>query len=601
MIRRALALLIVFAVLSSASALGSSDDLLARGDEPTESAVLTPADRTRYAEIFRLQEAGHWQEADRHITELSSRLLMGHVLAQRYLHPTKYRARFDELARWLESYADHPQAQRIYRLARKRKPDGSIALRDFVKKPHSLSLRLPPPPAYRSALRLSHSQYKLKLRIQRKIQVYLGKTYLSKAERLLEDKKLATLLDRYELDEAYADLAAGWLYYGDTERALRLASEVAKRSGKDIPIAYWTAGLAAWKLDQHRHAAQHFMQLALSEGASDWNRAAGAYWTARASLKEINLAEAQRWLRYASQFPETFYGLLALRRLGEQPEFSFESRSPSASTRTRLGAYPEGQRAIALLEIGENARAEQELLWLDTWQRTDLVRQLARLANQARLPQLSFRLAQRLDNTPAADRISVPMQAIAYPLLPWRPGAGFKVDEALVLAFVRQESSFDPAAKSPDGARGLMQLMPRTASAISRATSLSLEGKQSLYNPTLNLDLGQNYLLRLLRSSRVGYDLLRLAVAYNAGPGNLSSWMQRMGPQEDPLLFLETLPSRETRLFAERVMTNLWIYRLRLGQATPSLDALAAGRWPMYRAQDPVQPQLVSAEADSSG
>jgi len=146
-----------------------------------------------------------------------------------------------------------------------------------------------------------------------------------------------------------------------------------------------------------------------------------------------------------------------------------------------------------------------------------------------------------------------------------------------------------------------MQLMPRTASALARASGIALKNRDALYDPGLNLELGQSYLLWLLKSPRVGNDLLRLAVAYNAGPGNLAVWDRHMGPQDDPLLFLETLPSRETRLFVERVMTNLWIYRLRFAQAAPSLDALANGQWPRYQPQDSGAPQLVTTAPDDAG
>jgi len=565
------------------------------------SSILGPADRSRYAEIFRLQEAGKWDEADTQIARLSDRLLMGHVLAQRYLHPTKYRSRFDELANWLKTYSDHPQAQRIYRLARKRKPSSQGTLTKPIEKPDSLSEPLPPPSAYRSALKLSHAQYKLKRRTQRKIRRYLAKTYLTKTEQLLQDERLTHVFDRYEFDQTYADLAAAWLYYGDAERALQLAGEVAERSGIDIPVAHWTAGLAAWKLGQIRYAAQHFTRLALSDNASNWNRAAGAYWAARAFHKEINLAEAGRWLERASQFPETFYGLLALKRLGKQLPLSFQSEASEAFAGVPLITYPEGRRAIALLEIGARTRAEQELLWFDSWQEASLPSQLAALADHAQLPQLGFQLVTKLRAARAMHRAETPLEAIAYPLVPWRPHSGFKIDRALLLAFIRQESSFDPSAKSHDGARGLMQLMPRTAAALVRATGTVMKGERALYDPSLNLELGQSYLLWLLKSRRVQNDLLRLVVGYNAGPGKLGAWDQHMGPQEDPLLFVETLPSRETRLFVERVMTNLWIYRLRLGQVAPSLEALAAGEWPQYHAQDPLEPQLVSSEPDTSG
>lgn len=598
---RALSLLAALLLLAAAAAVATSSPRPARGDALGAPAVLGAADRSRYAEIFRLQDMGDWPAADRRIAELSDRLLMGHVLAQRYLHPTAYRSRFDELSGWLELYPDHPQARRIHRLARKRMPNGQAALREALDKPNSLSEPLPPAPAYRSTLRLSHAKYKLKQRVQRKIRRYLARTYLTKTERLLADKKLDALLDHYERDAAYAELAAGWLYYGDAEKALRLASAVAKRSGQDIPVAHWTAGLAAWKLGQHRFAGEHFVSLAESTRASDWNRAAGAYWAARAFLKELNLAEMRRWLEYGAAFPETFYGLLALHRLGETPDLSFQTPVPLATAYRGLVGHPEGRRAIALLETGEWRRAEEELLWFEGWQGAEGSAQLATLAQLAQLPQLSFRLAARLRAARSEHRLSFRAEAIAYPLAPWRPGTGLKLDRALLLAFVRQESSFDPEARSPDGARGLMQLMPRTARAVSRAEGIPLAGKHALYDPELNLDLGQGYLLRLLRSGRVDNDLLRLAVAYNAGPGNLAAWDRHMGRQDDPLLFLETLPSRETRLFVERVMTNLWIYRLRFAQPAPTLDDLANGRWPRYQPQDGDAPQLVTTAPDDAG
>src|ERR1051325_6196724 len=76
--------------------------------------------------------------------------------------------------------------------------------------------------------------------------------------------------------------------------------------------------------------------------------------------------------------------------------------------------------------------------------------------------------------------------------------------------------------------------------------------------------------------------LLHTLAAYNGGPGNVNKWSRNMGEVKDPLLFLENIPARETRDFVARVMTNLWISRERLGAASPSLDNLAAYRWPVY-------------------
>ena len=79
-----------------------------------------------------------------------------------------------------------------------------------------------------------------------------------------------------------------------------------------------------------------------------------------------------------------------------------------------------------------------------------------------------------------------------------------------------------------------------------------------------------------------------VAAAYNGGPGNLRKWQNRArkGAYTDALMFIESIPARETRIFIERVLSNLWMYRERLGEPAPSLDALAAGKRPTYVAVD---------------
>ncbi|HEX6015713.1 MAG TPA: hypothetical protein VFY87_28695, partial [Geminicoccaceae bacterium] len=79
-------------------------------------------DIVRYRQIFALQGEAKWAEADRLAAGLDDDLLLGHVLAERYTHPTAYRSSYAELAAWLERYADHPQAAAIHRLALSRRP-----------------------------------------------------------------------------------------------------------------------------------------------------------------------------------------------------------------------------------------------------------------------------------------------------------------------------------------------------------------------------------------------------------------------------------------------------------------------------------------------
>ena len=97
---------------------------------------------------------------------------------------------------------------------------------------------------------------------------------------------------------------------------------------------------------------------------------------------------------------------------------------------------------------------------------------------------------------------------------------------------------------------------------------------------------GQAYLEHLLQWSPIGANLIYVAAAYNAGPARVARWREQIGIDDDPLLFLESIPMREPRVYVKKVLTNLWSYRARLGQPQPSLEALARNRWPIYRALD---------------
>jgi soluble lytic murein transglycosylase-like protein len=124
--------------------------------------------------------------------------------------------------------------------------------------------------------------------------------------------------------------------------------------------------------------------------------------------------------------------------------------------------------------------------------------------------------------------------------------------------------------------------MPDTAKLVTG------NAKVNLRDPQASIAIGQKYILSLLKSDTVKNDLFLLAAAYNAGPGSVQKWKASIHADDDPLLFVESIPSRETRLFVERIMAGYWIYQDRLGQNTGSLDAVASGAWPIYDRQDKV-------------
>ncbi len=89
-----------------------------------------------------------------------------------------------------------------------------------------------------------------------------------------------------------------------------------------------------------------------------------------------------------------------------------------------------------------------------------------------------------------------------------------------------------------------------------------------------------------MKNEKFKNNLFLLVAAYNAGPTNINKWLSNTPFNNDPLLFIESIPARETRIFIERVLANLWIYRMRFNQDKPSLLNIVEGKWPKYMSQD---------------
>jgi soluble lytic murein transglycosylase-like protein len=502
-------------------------------------------------------------------------VLLGHVLFQRYMHPTAYRSKYKELKAWMADYADHPGADRVYRLAMKRRPGGAAKPKRPVKVKVSLKGEAGVTP-YTSTKKLSKSQRRRARAIKRKVRSNVLRTRLTVTEKLLKGAEAEKLLDTVERDQGFGQVAAGWYYYGEPDKAYRLASAAAQRSGPEAPLALWIAGLSAWRLGDIPSAVGHFETLAKSHRTAGRNRSAGAYWAARAHLRLRHPGKASEWLLIAADFPRTFYGLLARRALGMEIGGPAPLRHLDRAQSQRLLADPPARRAIALLQAGERERAESELARLDGDGDEALAAALSALNDAAGFPAQAMRIARSLV-TDAGRWSGRSLDSALYPIPPWQPERGFAIDRALIYALMRQESAFRTDAQSRDGARGLMQLLPSTANYVVRKRTFRGQSRNKLFDPELNIDVGQRYIDYLLQHDGVGGDLLRMATAYNAGPGNLNRWRRKMNGVDDPLLFIESLPSRETRDFVEKVVANLWIYRGRLGQPLPTLDAVAAG------------------------
>ena len=140
------------------------------------------------------------------------------------------------------------------------------------------------------------------------------------------------------------------------------------------------------------------------------------------------------------------------------------------------------------------------------------------------------------------------------------------LDPAWIAAEIRAESVFNPNARSPANARGLMQLLPGTAAGVARRTGLPYAGAESLYDSSTNIALGSAYLREMEDKYGAAYQAI---AAYNAGPTPTARWLSQR-PAHDPDLWIETISYKETRDYVARVLAFSAIYDWLLdGDALP--------------------------------
>lgn len=351
-----------------------------------------------------------------------------------------------------------------------------------------------------------------------------------------------------------------------------------KSAGLRTPPRY-AAGLAHWRAGRFADAVVDFEAVARGGTTPGWYVAAAAYWAARAHVKLRHAEEADTWLVLAADEPRSFYGMLARQKLGLDVAVKQTEQGLTPLEVSQLQSLPASRRALALVQIGESDRAEAELRALISRGNRTLSQAIVALADLVHMPALCMAIGSK-------DAGEARRDAVLYPMPRWQPRNGFQVDRALLFALMMQESRFTVNAQSSAGASGLMQLMPDTARAVARKAGIAFRSMNDLVDPALNLSLGQEYVKLLIDHEQINGNLILLLASYNTGPGAIAKWPTIKDYAQDPLLFIESLPNQDVRLYVEQVMTNLWIYRERLGQSVPDLEALASNSWPSYVALD---------------
>jgi soluble lytic murein transglycosylase-like protein len=515
-------------------------------------APLSANDAQAYAMAFEASDRGDFIDAQMKAVEIKDKSLLGYISFRQLMHPSAHKASFEELTGWLSKFRDLPLAERVFSLAAKRKPAEAEA---------------PPEPEL-------------------------------------------SIADLHKVDLPTVDagrMAREAFYSGDAVRALELAPAAGER---------WIAGLAAYRLANYVQAHGFFTELAQDANQDPWLRSGAAYWAHRTASLMGDEGKARGFLRLAAQHPTTFYGMIADRQIrllatqsadtGEIVRVSYDASAPQprrnapplAKADPELVKFAQkhvrAHRAAALVQLGRVDEARVELRAGLALARSDKERD-----SWTKLIGALGAASPERSSASAAPVKRMSPGLSEYPAPELTPVGGFTIDKALVYAIGYQESRFNPAAISPVGAIGLMQLMPESAARAVGDDKLKKD-PSPLFDASYNMRAGQDYIAWLMDRG-VGYDILRVVAAYNGGPGAVLNTLKKVGNDADPLLIIECLPAQETRNYVEKVMAAYWTYRRQWGQDTPTLDALAGGARLIDARMDLVQPPSAPVELSQQG
>jgi soluble lytic murein transglycosylase len=247
-----------------------------------------------------------------------------------------------------------------------------------------------------------------------------------------------------------------------------------------------------------------------------------------------------------------------------------------AAARASVENDPGYQRAVKLLRLGLQTEAGWEINELvdrygDNPPRLASLASL--LAGQGRVDH-SVRVAESAVESAQRFSTEVPraVMRLAYPIpysdLVLSAAERWDLDPLLFMSLVRQESSFNPSARSPADARGLAQIVPATGQSIAERLGWTTWHPDNLFDPAVSIDFGMAHLAGEL--GRYDGRLFLALAAYNAGSGAVADWLSQPG-SDDPEIFAEQIPYPETRDYVERVYENYAHYQ-RLYRPKPSTE-----------------------------
>jgi soluble lytic murein transglycosylase len=320
----------------------------------------------------------------------------------------------------------------------------------------------------------------------------------------------------------------------------------------------WLGGTKAlWSLGDGGRAAPLFYRYGTG-AKTPLTRSKGFYWAGRAAARAGDRAEAQRYWTMAADYPDYYYGQLALSELGK-PLPTFDPVLTSGIDGETREAFQAEPLTLALRDMARNRRdwRTERAFFEAIAENADTPTEMALVAELARETGLDEMAV--VAGMVAGETGVIGFERVGFPTVPTHAGANW----TMVHAIARQESEFDRTRVSHAGARGMMQLMPGTAREEAGKIGVQYMSANLTESPSYNIRLGDAHFARLMDRYNGAYPLA--IAAYNAGPGRVNEWLRLNGDPRtgsvDWVTWIEQIPSNfETRYYVMRVIGNAVSY-----------------------------------------
>ena len=356
--------------------------------------------------------------------------------------------------------------------------------------------------------------------------------------------------------------------------------------------ALWRAGWSYYLTAKYPQAIHMFSQAISTFPHGDFY-GESFYWRGRSFEQQKKGQKAiETYRRLVKVSPDAYYGIRAqerLRQLGSPVKTSQKVHNTSPEFSSILSIVQKDfssemyqifalrlNKAFELHAVQLQKYARKEIEWIEAKFSEQLIPEndsekkllgmyiLGRCYFDVGEYLKSIQLAAKIESMLKTSNIQFPyaLEHLKYPLTYWelieKYAKDYSVDPFLIAGIIRQESAYNPKARSYANARGLMQVIPPTAKRIAKQTGLKDFKTAQLYEPETNVLIGTKYIVELLE--QFDGNLFRAIAGYNAGPKSTDKWWSEKEILEQEEI-VENITYRATRNYVKRVLRNQYNYR----------------------------------------